>query len=464
MNKQNIFLGIDVGTTSIKFGLIRSHEIIWETTTQLITYTEANNTRYQLKTDILNTVFQGIRDIPIALRKKIKMIGFSVAMHSCFPFDNQHQERIYLWSDGQASETIELFKQTNEARSFYLKTGTPIHSMTPFAKILHFQKSNKFTSATCWYGLKEILMEAFTGEYLIDFSTASATGLFNLLEKNWDQDILNYVDINETQLGKLVDTTDIFNIQKETAAALDLSEDVKILAGASDGCLATYAGYKTTGVPHSLTIGTSAAMRKISSKPVLDFERQNFCYYLNEETFVVGAPSNNGGNVLEWASKLFYEEPNHFFKQLETLNDKSDIGANGVRFFPYVFGERAPFWDMNKQASFQNLTAIHSKEDIIRSVVEGIIMNIRLLKGMLGPFKTATISGGFFQSPFLRQLTADILDIECLLTDTNEPIYGLYALVATSSNPSMENANEIIRQNVERSALYQQLGEIYFEE
>ncbi|MGX6978654.1 gluconokinase [Vagococcus elongatus] len=463
MDNHDVFLSIDVGTTSVKFGVIQTHEIIWEKAIQLATYTEENAARFQLRSEILEVVFRGIREIPSALRKKIKMIGFSVAMHSCFPFDKDHQERVFLWSDAQASEAIEAFKQTEKATAFYLKTGTPIHPMTPFAKIMHFQKTQEFSPETKWYGLKELLLHMFTGRHLIDFSTASATGLFNLLERCWDQEILNYLGINETQLGKLVDTTATFNIQRKTAVELGLSEDVKILAGASDGCLATYAGYKTTGIPHSLTVGTSAALRKISHKPVLDFKQQNFCYYLQEDMYVVGAPSNNGGNVLEWAAQLFSDKPEDFFEQLETIGKRSPLGANGIRFFPYVFGERAPFWDMTMQASFKNLTATHRKEDIIRGIAEGIIMNLRLLKCMLNPVQIVTINGGFFQNIFLKQLTADILDVECLLTDKNEPIYGLYALVAATPKPQ-HNTEKITRPNVKQSIAYQKLAETYFED
>ncbi len=67
-----------------------------------------------------------------------------------------------------------------------------------------------------------------------------------------------------------------------------LKPEVEVMCGASDGCLAAYAGYISTGIRNSLTIGTSAAVRKVSETTVFDDQKQNFCYYLQDDLYVVG--------------------------------------------------------------------------------------------------------------------------------------------------------------------------------
>ena len=104
-------------------------------------------------------------------------------MHSLMPVINEKFEEIYIWSDNQASQVIAEFRQSSLSESFYRQTGTPIHAMSPFAKLLHFKSAGGFDGKTKWYGLKELVMLLFTGAPWIDRSTASATGLYSLEEK-----------------------------------------------------------------------------------------------------------------------------------------------------------------------------------------------------------------------------------------------------------------------------------------
>ncbi|MGX7163827.1 gluconokinase [Enterococcus massiliensis] len=423
---KNLFLGIDVGTTAIKFGVIEQGKLLFKTSVPVTTYYE-DKQKYQKAEEILASIADGVRVIPHSLRKELQYIGFSTAMHSCLPVVEETYDRIFIWSDNQAEETIEAFRETPEAKRFYQKTGTPIHAMSPFAKILHFQETGEYPPETVYYGLKELVLQQFVGEFLIDRSTASATGLFHSQELVWDQEILHFLGITEKQLAKVVEPTESFPILSSLAKELALPKNIKVLAGASDGCLAAYASYLTTGIPDSLTIGTSAAIRRITQTPYVDSEKQNFCYYLNEEFYVVGAPSNNGGCVLEWAkNQLFADEK--LLEQL-TMIQESPIGGNGIRFHPYINGERAPYWRNDQTAELKYLSIHHTKADILRGIIEGTLMNLKLLAKTVGIGTKLSISGGFFKTEILQQLTAEILAADCWLADANEPIFGLYYLL-----------------------------------
>ncbi|MHC5247759.1 gluconokinase [Enterococcus sp. LJL90] len=430
MQNQTLFLSIDIGTTAIKFGLIDNSQLVWETLQLSKTY-QVGAARFQKRSELYQELKAGIAAIPDELRQRIKTIGFSVAMHSLFPYENDSSENIFLWSDAQAKETIKEFKSSDTARQFYLKTGTPIHPMTPFAKIMYFNEQGTYPQNMSWYGLKECLMQLFTGQWRLDLATASATGLLNLNSLSWDAEILDFLNLTEKQLAPLTDTTELFPILAETANDFSLPTDCQIMIGASDGSLATYAGFKTSGIPNSLTIGTSAALRKLRTSPRLDPIRQNFCYYLHHELYVTGAPSNNGGNVLAWASDILFEETAHFYQGLPTALAASPIGAKGLRFAPYLNGERAPLWDMDQTAGFQKITSQHRKADFVRAVTEGVLMNIRTLQESLGEMIEITVNGGFFQTTELSQMTADVLGATCYLTEKNEPIFGLYYLHQT---------------------------------
>ncbi|MCQ9372088.1 FGGY family carbohydrate kinase, partial [Corynebacterium sp. 35RC1] len=151
-----MFLGIDIGTTAIKIGLLEERKIIYQRSFPIYTKTEKGRT--QSASEIIAVLLKGITAIPSSLREQITVIGFSTAMHSLMPVINEKFEEIYIWSDNQASQVIAEFRQSSLSESFYRQTGTPIHAMSPFAKLLHFKSAGGFDGKTKWYGLKELVM------------------------------------------------------------------------------------------------------------------------------------------------------------------------------------------------------------------------------------------------------------------------------------------------------------------
>ena len=454
-----MFLGIDIGTTAIKIGLLEERKIIYQRSFPIYTKTEKGRT--QSASEIIAVLLKGITAIPSSLREQITVIGFSTAMHSLMPVINEKFEEIYVWSDNQASQVIAEFRQSSLSESFYRQTGTPIHAMSPFAKLLHFKSAGGFDGKTKWYGLKELVMLLFTGAPWIDRSTASATGLYSLEEKNWSQEILHYLDLSIEQFAPIGDTTDRFPIAASAAARYGLNETVEIMCGASDGCLAAYAGYVSTGIKNSLTIGTSAAVRKVTDQPVFD-QRQNFCYYLKEGQYVIGAPSNNGGCVLAWIKETLAQDPDTFYESLPRIIEETTIGSHGLRFFPFINGERAPYWTSDIKASYHGLTIQHTRADMIRGAIEGMLLNIGVLKEMAAITDEVTISGGVFQSKAIAQLTADILGVTCYLSPANEPIFGLYDLYFGHRLAARDHL-QTITPNQKTSAAYASLAEHYFD-
>ena len=327
----SVFLGIDIGTTAIKLGVIQESKLLYSSDLPLQTYGD-DRIKYQDGNELLAILQAGILAMPLNVRREITKLSFSTAMHSLMPDDGRRQ--IFLWSDLQAAETIDRFKQTKLATHFYEISGTPIHAMSPFAKVLYFQEENLYPAETHWYGIKELVMDYFTGKPVIDYATASATGMFDLRKQEWNGEILDYLGLKKEQLATLADTSQKFTMLKEIRELFDFSENIQVIVGASDGTLAAYASYYSTGRSASLTIGTSAAVRQITNTIHLDRKKQNFCYYLKKELLVCGAPSNNGGIVLAWAANHLAENPATFYEALPDLLKETQIGANGLRFYP----------------------------------------------------------------------------------------------------------------------------------
>lgn len=455
----SVFLGIDIGTTAIKLGLIKENELLYSSELLLQTYGD-DRIKYQDGNKLLTILQAGLLAIPIELRQQVRTISFSTAMHSLMPDDGRKQ--IFLWSDLQAATSIDRFKQMDLAAHFYELSGTPIHAMSAFAKLLYFQENEIYPAGIHWYGIKELLMEYFTGEAVIDYATASATGLLDLREKQWSEEILEFLGVKPDQLASLVDTDQCFEMLPDKRDLFGFTPDVKVVIGASDGTLAAYASYYSTGRTASLTIGTSAAVRQITKDIQLDQKKQNFCYYLKESLLVRGAPSNNGGVVLAWAANHLTENPARFYERLPKLLSETEIGANGLRFWPYLNGERAPYWSNEIKGGFYDLTLQHTRNDMLRSVIEGVLLNIRRLVELVAKGEELSVSGGFFQTTELGQLAADVFGVKCCYAQQNEPIFGLYYLLE-QPELMIEESQQVFLPDLSNHAAYDQIAENYFD-
>lgn len=429
---MTIFLGIDIGTTAIKFKVYDTMEAKINFSLPVMTYYEENAV-YQNPKEILESVKEGIK-IVIQQVNTINKIAFSTAMHTIIPRVNQNEElRMYIWSDNQVSEVVKEFKQTKLAEPFYYKTGTPIHAMTPFSKIIFFKQSQPdfFQKISHWQDLKSYIFSELTGNNVTDYSNASATGIFDSLNFEWDKEILAYLELKKESLPRCLSPKESFKILGYQAEELEISPEVEIILGASDGCLAALAAYKKTGGKLTLTLGTSGAIRKLTKQRELNFKSNQFCYYVSENLWVIGGATNNGGKVLEWLQYSFYDNQVDTYSSLAKSLTNMDYKKKIPVFLPYLQGERAPIWNSEATGELVELSINNTQSDIILSVAEGILFNLKKIYDTLEfkqKEKTLLLSGGFFKTPELIQAVADIFNMNACLSETTEPIDGLFFL------------------------------------
>lgn len=488
MKKYSI--GIDIGTTSTKAIIFADNgEIIQEASIEYPLLTPEPNAAEQNPEEIFEAVLlttkKAILDAQLN-KKQITFISFSAAMHSLILLDKRKQPLTasITWADQRSEHYArELNKQNGAA--IYQKTGTPIHSMSPLSKLiwLRTEKPEIFKQAKYFIGIKEYIFHKLFGEYVVDYSIASATGLFNIHTLSWDEEALKTALITPQQLPKPVPTTTIFREMKPIRAEeMGISPDTPVVIGANDGCLANLGVNAIEPGVIAMTIGTSGAIRTVTDHPVTDSNGQFFCYALTEEHWVIGGPVNNGGIIFNWMKETFGKE--EIAEALQTgqnpfdlLTEKIDLiqpGAEGLLFYPYLTGERAPLWNANAKGSFYGLSLHHKKEHMMRAVLEGINLNLYMvyqtLETIIGSPDKIHASGGFAQSEVWRQMIADIFNTDIHVSQTVESsalgavILGQYALGEINSleaGTQIINTKAITKPIKENVEIYQDLAPLY---
>jgi len=315
MKNMDCILTIDLGTSAVRiFAFEMDGTIIGSTKGSYPTFHNEADYSEQDPEQVFITVLYVLKNL---LNEKIHpgryrpiTICFSAAMHSVLPVDKKGIPlgNAITWSDNRGKKEAQELKGTAMGKIIYDATGTPIHPMSPLIKITWLKNHDKdrFGRAARFLSLKSYLIQQLTGGNIIDYSLASATGLFNIHTFNWEKEALDYAGISADQLPELVpvfhSTT---KLRKEFQTSLGLMPKIRIIAGASDGCLATLGAGVWGEGKATITVEQSGAVR-VAGKEVLKDERQRFFnYVLTENYYVSGGPTNNGGVIFEWFTKEF---------------------------------------------------------------------------------------------------------------------------------------------------------------
>lgn len=453
-------IGVDIGTTSTKSVLYNMNgEIISKASIGYKLYQDTPDMAEEDPDDIFSAVIQTINNVVVNSKlpaSDIVSVSFSSAMHSLILMDREGHNltRTITWADNRAVTYSEILKSKQISFEIYEKTGTPIHAMTPLSKIIWikneypmlFEKTYKFID------IKSYIFYKLFGFYKMDYSIASATGLFNIREFKWEKLALEQAGITERELPDLVETTDfITGLDEFYVKQMNLLTDTKFVYGSSDGILSNLGLGAFDSNTTVITIGTSGAVRKIVDKPITDPQGKLFCYVLNRHKWVIGGSVNNGGIVVDWLRSTFFESNGNLlsYDEINKIAQSAPPGSDGLLFHPYLVGERAPIWNSYARGSYFGLNMKHNKSHLIRSAIEGTVYNLYsvllMIDSISGKSSSIRATGGFSKSELWKQCIADIFEYEIDIPENYESsclgaaVLGMQSLGYTNVISELEN-------------------------
>jgi gluconokinase len=486
-----IMLGVDIGTTSTKaVAFTLAGEIVAQHACAYPMISTVPGMAEQEPQRIVDAVFDAIGGAvhaAAAAPEDIALVSFSAAMHSLIALDSNGEllTNSITWADNRASEWAARIRDEHDGHAIYLRTGTPIHPMSPLCKLMWLRHAHPdvFGRAARFAGIKEYLFHRLFGRWLVDHSIASATGLFNLRQLDWDAGALALVGVTPEQLSQLVPTTHcVQGLPSDLAQRLGLAPDTPFVIGANDGVLSNLGVNAIQRGQVAVTVGTSGAVRSVVDQPVTDPAGRTFCYALTEQHWVIGGPVNNGGNVLQWVREQLARGAAERAEQmgidpydaLTYIAEGVPPGAEGLLFHPYLAGERAPLWNADLRGSFFGLAMHHRKEHMIRAALEGVMFNLYSIlpavEDLIGPATRIMATGGFAHSALWRQIMADIFDREVVVPASIESsclgaaVLGLYALNMIASLDVISTMVGSTHRHLpiaENAAVYAQLRPIF---
>jgi gluconokinase len=371
-------------------------------------------------------ILQQTCDVILAVRNEISSlplaISWSSAMHGIMAVaaDGRALTNLITWADLRSTSEAQELMAAGLDQSLLAAGGTPIHPMAPLCKLMWWRTNmpDLFRAAHKFVSIKEFILFQLTRSWEVDYSIASATGLFLTSQLRWNENALRIAGINAQKLSSPVPTAQLTTIQTDWLGPEWRS--IPMVHGASDGCLAQLGAGATQPNTLSITIGTSSAVREMIPTFQISNSAKLFCYYLKPGQFVRGGASNNGTSAIDWYCKTFTPSIQSLDDFASRLDPNQPV-SEGLLFLPYLLGERAPHYNPHAKGVFFGMASAHTTTHFHHAVAEGVCFAVKsIVQEVTAQPHQIYLSGGFARSNVLAQLLANVLQESILVRDTPE--------------------------------------------
>ena len=360
---------------------------------------------------------------------EIACIVFSGQMMGCVPLDKNAKplRNAIIWADQRAVEQERWLGQCINPDEVYRITGHRLSASYTLSKMLWlrdnqpevYKATHKFVHA------KDAVVARLTGAFVTEPSDASGMNLYDLEQGGWSDKIITAAGIDPAQLPELRKSTDVVgNVLAAVADDVGVAAGTPVVIGGGDGmCAATGAGVVREGTAYNY-IGSSSWIALATRRPVLDPSYRTFTWaHMVPGMFSPCGTMQAAGGSYQWTrDQLCLPEVqaahNLGISTYELMNfqaEKSPVGAQGLIFLPYLMGERSPRWNPRARGAFIGLTVRHTRADMIRAVLEGITMNLRIIQEALtaqgAQIEAMRVIGGGARGLAWNRIMADIYGV-----------------------------------------------------
>lgn len=458
------WLGLDVGTSGSRALLIGAHGRV------VATYTAPHEEMQMAKPswaeqdpdDWWRASTEAIRGV---LKEAgidgaaISGVGLTGQMHGLVLLDQDDRivRPALIWCDQRSQRQVNEINAKLGPENILKWTANPVLTGFTLPKLLWVRDNEprKFEAVRKILLPKDYPRFKLTGEFATDVSDASGTALFDVVHRNWSEQMVSGLGLDRSILPKAYESREVTG--RITAAAAEetgLKEGTPVVGGAGDQAASAIGNGITETGTVSCTIGTSGVVFAYLSKPAYDPQGRvhTFCHAIPNVWHVMGV-TQGAGLSLQWFRNRF--APGVEYDDLTAEATLSPAGAHGLFWLPYLMGERTPHLDANARGAWIGLTAKHQRADLGRAILEGVCYSqkdgLQIIEELGANPSLVRLSGGGAKSPFWHQLFADIFDKRVVTLQTQEgSAYGaaLLAMIGTGEYGSAAEIGKVVVKEV----------------
>ena len=335
-----------------------------------------------------------------------------------------------VWQDRRTAKICEEIVSQGKSDIFTQKTGLVVDAYFSATKIKWIldqdpvlrDRANDgelaFGTVDSW------LIWNLTGgtTHVTDATNASRTMIYNIHEHQWDQELLDLLEIPNTLLPNVTNSSEI--VGKTDPSILGSSIRIAGIAGDQHAALFGQLCLQPGDVKNTYGTGCFCIMNTgkqavISKNNMLT----TIAWQINNEvTYAIEGSVFTAGALVQWLRD-----------QLQMITTSDDIEAlaesvsdnGGVTFIPALAGLGAPYWDPHATGSIMGITRGTNKGHIARAALEAIALRsmdiiIEMQKDAGIDFKSVKVDGGASNNNLLMQIQADFINTNVIRPKVTE--------------------------------------------
>ena len=462
-----MFIGIDLGTSSIKMILIDQNQKILATATSSLTvqspkdgFSEQNPQEW---IDSTMKCFEALKLKKPNEFSQTVSLGISGHMHGATLIDKDGNviRPCILWNDTRSHQECEEFEKQN----FDVRSISGNITMPGFtAPKINWIKNNEIDNFRKIFKVllpKDYLRFILTGEFFSEMSDASGTLWLDIKHRKWSNKLLSCSFLEEKHMPNLVEGNELTGyLKKELKDKFNFNNNVKVVGGAGDNAAAATGMGITNKNQSFISLGTSG----VFFTPTESFLSNtgdavhSFCHCLPNKWHLMSVMLS-ASNCLDWICAVTNTSIAETFNNVEKFYTDEDTINKSSYFLPYLSGERTPHNDPHIRGSFHSIKTSTNATDLQYAVIEGVSFGIldgvnSILK-VNNNFDTIYMVGGGSKSSFWIELLASLLNRKLSVCDQSEFGAALgVARLAMFQDDTMNNKEKIVSE-IKISKIYE---------
>lgn len=444
-----MYIGVDLGTSSVKLLLMEGNGTIRKTVSrEYPLYFPHPGWSEQKPEDWYEQAMAGMKELLEGEDKsQVAGISFGGQMHGLVILDEEDNviRPALLWNDGRTWEETDYLNQVigQDKLSEYTANIAFTGFTAPKVLWVKNKEPENFARIRKIMLPKDYLAYKLTGVFATDVSDASGMLLFDVKNRCWSKEMCEICGITTDMLAQIFESYEKIGVVKpEVAAELGIGDNVLVAAGAGDNAAAAVG----TG-----TVGDGMCNISLGTSGTIFISAQDFCVdpfnalhafaHADGHYHLMGCMLSAASCNKWWMEDILGTKA---YAQEQTAIEK--LGENHVYFLPYLMGERSPHNNPKARGTFIGMTMDTSRTDMYQAVLEGVAFALRdsfeVAKSLGLNIERTRICGGGAKSPLWKKMIANILNVKVEVIESEEgPGLG-GAMLAAVANGEYANVEE----------------------
>jgi xylulokinase len=417
---RDVFLGIDLGTSSVKVVLVDENaEVVGSAQEHYPVERPHPRWAEQDPESWWTATVRAVRRTLADGDSTVVSVGLSGQMHGVVVLDGHGTplRPAIIWSDSRATAQVEDWQARLGNDTVLELTGFPI-ATGMFGVSLQWirdEEPDVYARAAVALLPKDYLRYRLTGALNSEPTDAGASLVFDIRRNAPAATILDTMGLRRELLADSIPSLRVAGtITSSASEATGIRAGTPVAAGGGDQAMAALALGLNDPSRAAVAISSGGTVIKPTRRPLDASAGLHVLPHAVAGTWLAMGVVLSAGLGIDWLSTRLFGAPqgSAAIRELMERADAVPAGADGLLFAPNLGGTRTPVVDANVRASIIGLGFEHDQAHVARAMVEGTCVALnRSLVSMSESgenIRDIVISGGGARSHLWRQTLSDV--------------------------------------------------------